>query len=124
MIESINQKFDRINNLSNGLGLDENDQSTINGWQTKAREAIVRDNLAEHEGMKAFMEFLNNQVKDINELLLGKKDLTVEERNSLFDRREWCNSIINFFKVSKSTIESIEKTVDVQIDHLENLKNQ
>lgn len=123
-IESLNEKFNRLNTLANGLGLDANDWTVIDGWQKKAREAIVRDNLADNEGMIAFLDYIRTQINDINEVLLYKKELSVDERNRLFDRREWGESLIKFFKVTKSTIESINNQVDENLAHLNNLTNQ
>lgn len=117
MTSDISSKFNKLKELS--VEFSDNDKKTISSWEVQFRDSRLIADLSDHDGMKMFIEMLEKQVKDIDSVLCGKRDLTEEDRRDFWRIKDINNKIINFFAVAKSNKIRIEKKVNEEIEFQE-----
>ncbi len=84
----------------------------VRTWEKTAKEALVRTNALKNDGIKMIVARYVNDLSSINEQLKDNRNLTDDDRKFLFLRKDWCMNFLTIFKVAKSQIASVEKTVD------------
>ena len=90
---------------------DPSDSEEIQNIQKELKRAMVKGNLAKHDGIKLLIEYYRSQVVEINIQLANNRDLTEKERDRFFERKSWINDLIGFFDV-KQVVQEAEELVD------------
>ncbi len=84
-------------------------------WEKKVRELTLIKNLKELDGIKQFLAELETMIKEMSTLLSWSKEMTEEERQKVFVRREVYLWVYSFFKDPEEIINSIMKRVEDEL---------
>lgn len=90
-------------------------QQTLSNWEKKLKKAIAIKKFGDNDIIKELRKGLAKEIKEINQLLVWKKDLTESQRNRLFDKREMYMQFLNKFRTADMTIEDIDKAIDYEL---------
>ncbi len=87
----------------------------IQSMQKSLKTAMLKKNFAEHPALQLLLDTLRKREKGYTLVLSDKEDLTLEQRSSYFARRQEVRFVLSFFDVD-SSIETIERRVDAELD--------
>ena len=90
-------------------------QSAVQAMQKALKTASLKKNLGDHPAFKLLLKTLRDRERQYSLILSNKEDLEEIKRHAYFARRGEVRWILSFFDVDQ-TIESIEKTLDEELD--------
>lgn len=90
-------------------------QSAVVAMQKALKTASLKKNLGDHPAFKLLLKTLRDRERQYSLILSNKEDLEEIKRHAYFARRGEVRWILSFFDVEQ-TIESIEKTLDEELD--------
>lgn len=88
------------------------DVQKINIWREGIKKSAARLKLLESETMKDIMAQMDKWIDSVNDELLNNRDLTKEERDKLFERRDAYSFIKGLFLFDTQRIETMGKNID------------
>lgn len=94
------------------VGADAVDLEQVNTWEREVKIALLKDDLQNHDGIRLILEHFVVETEEINKQLLENEELGSEDRKLLFTRKRWCEQFVRLFTVARSTIDSVEKSLD------------
>lgn len=90
-------------------------QAVVVAMQKALKTASLKKNLGNHPAFKLLLKTLRDRERQYSLVLSNKEDLDEIKRHAYFARRGEVRWILSFFDVEQ-TIESIEKTLDEELD--------
>lgn len=91
------------------------DKQTILAWERDVKKAQLRDDLANHDAMKEIIKKLEQDIKEIDDVLKKQEvnsDQDMLDRKALKYRRKLYFWFLNLFSSTKKTIKTIEKEIE------------
>ncbi len=87
------------------------DQRVIEQWEKSIRGNIVRSEVSKMDGVKELIQKLKEKIEKCNFILQNDRDLTEQERDKLFIRKDEQQWLINFFVDSEEVVKSAEDKI-------------
>lgn len=108
----------RVDELKRKLTGNNDHLSEVVEWEKRAKTALLKIDLAEHQGVRLFLAGIIQLIKETNELLqIAKSDeLSDSQRNGLIDKKDFMIWILEFFKEARTDLKSIEEELEFQLD--------
>lgn len=92
-------------------------QTAVQAMQKALKTASLKKNLGEHPAFQLLLKTLKDRESQYSLVLSNKEDIEEIKRHAYFARRAEVRWILSFFDVDQ-TIESIERTLDEELDRL------
>jgi len=104
--------LDKLKFLREKLGqnAEESSLAELTLWEKQIKEAMIMEDLRQHEGVKKLLEGANGWLKKFDIELSTNQQLTQAERDRFFDRKEMFIWLIGLFDTNY--LSSIEKDID------------
>jgi len=90
------------------------DQRAVEEWEKTIRGNIVRAEVSKMDGVKELIARLKDKIKKCNHILLNDRNLSTEDRDKLFIRKDEQQYFINFFEGAEQAV----KTAGDEIEKL------
>ena len=87
-------------------------QAMVNDLEKEMREQMIRSDLCQHPVIEKYTRGLIEVINGINARLLNDRDMTIDIRNQILDRRELYQGFVNVFVKSPQHLEQIIKKVE------------
>lgn len=91
---------------------DGEDRRILNEMQEEVIKRLTIKTVEEKEGIILIRDQHKKEIESIDNLLLTKRDITLEERDLLFARRDWWGEYLKIFETS---IQEIEDRVKMEL---------
>lgn len=87
----------------------------LESWEEQLKNAITTQKFGEHEIIKKVRKGYATEIKEINDVLLFKDELTEADRVRLLDKRALCLRFLNLFREADATIETLEQAITYEL---------
>ncbi len=116
------QTLDRIDKLIKKFAEPgcEEDLNIVFGWKDMFSDAVIVEDLSEHDGIKIVLREMKKEIGEINELLVSADSdmLPDRKRDRMIDRKDLYEKFIKVFEDSKYRINKIKEEVEENEEHL------
>ena len=92
------------------------DKRSVEDWEKSVRNAIVRKEVSQMDGVKDLIKQLQKKIAKCDLVLQQDRDLTLEERNLLFMRRDEQEWLIKFFLSAEEVVSSAWDRINKEIE--------
>lgn len=110
MSESIEIKIEKLKQQLIGGRSDHLDE--ILQWEKDLKKKMLIKNVSEHPAILELRSRLKDRIDASEIVLKNDRNITVEERNKLFERKEEDKWLLSFFESAEKGVESLEKSLD------------
>ncbi len=116
------QTLDRIDKLIKKFSEPgcEEDLNIVFGWKDMFSDAVIIEDLSEHDGIRIALREMKKEIGEINELLVSADSdmLPDRKRDRVIDRKDLYEKFIKVFEDSKYRINKIKEEVEENEEHL------
>lgn len=105
----------KIQKLRTLYSFDQDKKMTLE-WETKVREMMVRAEASKLDGVKDLIAELEKMIRDISSLLAWDNEMTQEQRNTAFVKRECYLWLFSFFNDPEKVIKNITAAVEEELN--------
>ncbi|MES2224987.1 MAG: hypothetical protein V4478_03295 [Patescibacteria group bacterium] len=103
------------------FGADQDHMDTVLEWERQAKEALINDDLAGHEGIQRIIAKITEDIADIDSILHTgySKDVSDGDRDRMLDMKNFYQWFLTFFTSAQSKIMELGETLDLQLNNEE-----
>lgn len=91
------------------------DQDSLFAWESSVKDAILKKDLKDMDGIKELIKELQEIIKDISFLICFDRTLTEQKRLALFEKREAFQWVISFFIEPAKVLKNIEDKLNKEL---------
>lgn len=97
---------------------DDEDLDQVKEWESATRIAMLNDNLDKHDGIQLLKKELQRKIDKCNLVLREDRTLSIDDRRTIFTKRDCWNWFLNIFDTSAKQLKRIEDQVTKELSEV------